>query len=145
MDRLKEKVKDDPNLAELNQAHNVIDTRINELRCQSKDDTVRWLSAMHVVCDGNKDDVSRWLQGIQLLFSPDAGFLTTPIKDIFFLPLRPSRKTITRVNSIGIAASLLNWKSLLKSQPLGGALCVIPSLKDLTILMILILGELKDS
>lgn len=76
-ERFKMKVKEDSNLAELNQANNVIDARINEIRCKPKDDTVRWLSAMHAVYDGNKDDVSRWLQGIQLLFSLDAGFLTT--------------------------------------------------------------------
>lgn len=33
------KVKENPNLAELNQAYNVIDARINELRCTPKDDT----------------------------------------------------------------------------------------------------------
>ena len=44
---------------------------------------------MHVVYDGNKDDVSRWLQGIQLLFSSDAGFLTTHNSKGHLLPTAP--------------------------------------------------------
>lgn len=44
---------------------------------------------MHVVYDGNKDDVGQWLQGIQLLFSSDAGFLTTHNSKEHLLPTAP--------------------------------------------------------
>lgn len=80
-------VENDANLAELNKACNTIDSRINEIRCQPKDNIVRWLSAMHTVYDNEKGDVSRQLQGIQLLFSPDAGFLTTHNSKEHLLPI----------------------------------------------------------